>query len=480
MKPLLVLGISSILVGTTQAQVQPQPRTRAAGCLYINNRIYCYGGRNVKNNNEQTITMNDMGLSSPPNYMFGFVPIYDTNTTIMQGGVGYGNGTAFPQATMAYDTESNSWRFIPSDIVPQTYQATPTSAGPTSIWTNQSVPDNIGQGNTFMLSVTGSDGSIYYFGGVWQNVNQTMPNGTITYNRAKKHPVSGNVIPSPRRRATVNMIPYTQSVVMYGGEDINSGLVVSDDVYKLDLKNFEWTRITPQGNGPTTSRHGHNGCEIYLDPPRVSNELYVCSGHGRQQQSVFFLFGMDSNNNAQDDFHILDVSNWTWTSSFSVQLSGNLSSDSDNSTATGGEALSGGAIAGIVIGCIAAAAIAGSLQNEYQAFNDDNDHSPPPPPRYDDKLTAAAAAEEAAGAAPAVDAMKNEQSDPYRDNTEGIMLQQQHLSNASSGQAAFEDNASGSFKPDIALSLKPDTVEDDDTNANVKHLKLRPMRPDGE
>lgn len=35
-----------------------------------------------------------------------------------------------------------------------------------------------------MLSVTGSDGSIYYFGGVWQNVNQTMPNGTITYNRA--------------------------------------------------------------------------------------------------------------------------------------------------------------------------------------------------------------------------------------------------------------------------------------------------------
>lgn len=76
--------------------------------------------------------------------------------------------------------------------------------------------------------------------------------------------------------------------------------------------------------------------------------------------------------------------------------------------------------------------------------------------------------------------MKNEQSDPYRDNTEGIMLQQQHLSNASSGQAAFEDNASGSFKPDIALNLKPDTVEDDDTNANVKHLKLRPMWPDGE
>lgn len=60
------------------------------------------------------------GLSSPPNYMFGFVPIYDTNTIIMQGGVGYGNGTAFPQSTMAYDTESNSWRFIPSDIVPQT------------------------------------------------------------------------------------------------------------------------------------------------------------------------------------------------------------------------------------------------------------------------------------------------------------------------------------------------------------------------
>lgn len=61
-----------------------------------------------------------------------------------------------------------------------------------------------------------------------------------------------------------------------------------------------------------------------------------------------------------------------------------------------------------------------------------------------------------------------------------IYLDPPRVSNASSGQAAFEDNASGSFKPDIALSLKPDTVEDDDTNANVKHLKLRPMRPDGE
>lgn len=39
MKPLLVLGISSILVGTTQAQVQPQPRTRAGTGLIRKNKV---------------------------------------------------------------------------------------------------------------------------------------------------------------------------------------------------------------------------------------------------------------------------------------------------------------------------------------------------------------------------------------------------------------------------------------------------------
>lgn len=71
------------------------------------------------------------------------------------------------------------------------------------------------------------------------------------------------------------------------------------------------------------------------------------------------MFGNDSDGNAHDDFHILDVSNWAWQASFSLTQASNISQP-NNSTDFGSgssdsKALSGGAIAGIVIGCLAAA-----------------------------------------------------------------------------------------------------------------------------
>lgn len=75
--------------------------------------------------------------------------------------------------------------------------------------------------------------------------------------------------------------------------------------------------------------------------------------------SLFVMFGNDSDGNAHDDFHILDVSNWAWQASFSLTQASNISQP-NNSTDFGSgssdsKALSGGAIAGIVIGCLAAA-----------------------------------------------------------------------------------------------------------------------------
>lgn len=46
--------------------------------------------------------------------------------------------------------------------------------------------------------------------------------------------------------------------------------------------------------------------------------------------------------------------------------------------------------------------------------------------------------------------------------------------------ASFEDDQTRSYRPDVALNLKPDTREEDDSAHNVPHLRLQPLRPDGE
>lgn len=168
MKPLLLLVVFSILATAARAQVRPQPRSGAGkvsikcdlnnyhrlyfpnfflfeGCVYIKSRIYCYGGRSIGKNTAQSTNMNDMyyldvskdfsvqqgqsswqslspgGLSSPPNYLFGFVPIYDAQMILMQGGVGYDNGTGLQYPNIVYDPNSNNWRNVRSVIVPQTW-----------------------------------------------------------------------------------------------------------------------------------------------------------------------------------------------------------------------------------------------------------------------------------------------------------------------------------------------------------------------
>lgn len=73
-----------------------------------------------------------------------------------------------------------------------------------------------------MTGVTGQDSVIYYFGGMWVNVNQTLPDGTNTYSYSAnvmnmvltfdtisstwaKHMTNGTVIPQPRGDATVTL-----------------------------------------------------------------------------------------------------------------------------------------------------------------------------------------------------------------------------------------------------------------------------------
>ena len=80
---------------------------------------------------------------------------------------------------------------------------------------------------------------------------------------------------------------------------------------------------------------------------------------------MFVLFGRDASSNSLNDIYALDTVNWKWitqfnasgyqqqsNSSYAPAVNGTQSSTGDDSTGWKGSALSTGAIAGIVVGCI--------------------------------------------------------------------------------------------------------------------------------
>lgn len=97
----------------------------------------------------------------------------------------------------------------------------------------------------------------------------------------------------------------------------------------------------------------------------------------------------------------------------------------------------------------------------YQAFHDDNDHSPPPP-RYDADYHMRTGAS----------AIREQQQQQERRPEAPIA--------AAATATSLEDDTIRSYRPDAALNLKPDTREEDEDAHNVPHLKLQPLRPDGD
>lgn len=76
--------------------------------------------------------------------------------------------------------------------------------------------------------------------------------------------------------------------------------------------------------------------------------------------SLFVLFGKDSDDTGHSDFHILDVDFWAWQGSFSLTHTNNISlphNSTDDDPGSSGGSLSGGAVAGIAIGCVAAVSV---------------------------------------------------------------------------------------------------------------------------
>ncbi|GAB5593201.1 Leucine-zipper-like transcriptional regulator 1 [Umbelopsis nana] len=123
----------------------------------------------------------------------------------------------------------------------------------------------------------------------------------------------------------------------------NNGTALYNDLYTFDANKASWTQIAI-GNAPAT-RAGHSAVQV--------------------NETMFVLFGRDASSNSLNDIYALDTVNWKWitqfnasgyqqqsNSSYAPAVNGTQSSTCDDSTGWKGSALSTGAIAGIVVGCI--------------------------------------------------------------------------------------------------------------------------------
>ncbi|ORZ03718.1 hypothetical protein BCR43DRAFT_483848 [Syncephalastrum racemosum] len=221
------------------------------------------------------------------------------------------------------------------------------------IWNVQSESFHDGPDITSVLhprhqhaGVLGPDGkTIYYIGGIKENSN--VVNNTVQYSDAAalmtdiitfdtstlkwglQNPTG--TIPSTRRLHTLTLLPNSSKILMYGGVGISNSNAVEDVCYTLDLDDNTWQKITFSDNKGLGPRYGHSAVLV--------------------KNSLFILFGVNSQGATTSDFGIINTSNLSW-----VEQYGGLMSD-DAAEYPVGARLSGGAIAGVVVGCVAGVAI---------------------------------------------------------------------------------------------------------------------------
>lgn len=103
----------------------------------------------------------------------------------------------------------------------------------------------------------------------------------------------------------------------------------------IQWRQWPWAALrTLRWSENTQSLASSNTCIFYMTAVLVKNSLFI-------------LFGVNSQGATTSDFGVINTSNLSWVE----QYGGLMSDDIDNSS--GGESLSGGTIAGIVVGCIA-------------------------------------------------------------------------------------------------------------------------------
>ncbi|KAI8996759.1 hypothetical protein BDB01DRAFT_768352 [Pilobolus umbonatus] len=152
-----------------------------------------------------------------------------------------------------------------------------------------------------------------------------------------KHQCTG-AIPSKRDYHTSTLLPDKKTLLVYGGT-YTDDIAVADYCYLLNLDTKVWTICPIQA-------------PLGIKAPRFRHSAVLVGTH------LFILFGKESGGNSLNDMLVLDISNIDdikFVEQYAYGAAPNQDK-SDGSASNGdkkGGGLGGGAIAGIVIGCIA-------------------------------------------------------------------------------------------------------------------------------
>ncbi|KAI8150271.1 hypothetical protein BJV82DRAFT_586556 [Fennellomyces sp. T-0311] len=386
------------------------------GCVYFKPKIYCYGGGNIVTGQTWPLTSddfytldlsNDFAVSNAgaswtpveakgivkaePNFLFVMAALPQNNSFVMNGGMGYNNQTALTHQTIAFDIKTETWKHIDSAGALQTRQSTMVVSNDTMVhiwggnsdqftgytlgedysrdmkilnfkslnWTASMLPAAIPT-RIEHTGTLGSDGrTIYYIGGL--TATQVLDaTGAVTYQVAGiamsdivvydttagqwTQRQSAGPTPTARRLHAAALIPNTTRIVVYGGAEATGERPLSDFCYVLETSTLQWQQVGfNDASGGAGPRYGHSMIMAGAD-------------------NLFVIFGIDSTGATRNDFHVLNVSNWTWVDNFvgvvprPPETKPSESPEPTNTDADD-ESPSSGAIAGAVIGAVAAVSL---------------------------------------------------------------------------------------------------------------------------
>ncbi|KAI8336073.1 hypothetical protein BC941DRAFT_428264 [Chlamydoabsidia padenii] len=378
------------------------------GCTTVGTNVYCYGGYSSASGGVFTNDTNDhvyFDMSQtdttkattsptwitivPPNNTTlerrsAFeITTLDNNRYMVLGGSHY--ITNLTTAAAIYDTVAKTWTAL---VNPPVYmsEGTMVSSDANTVWAYGGKLNNGYATASLMKLVLPNtwsyiDGrqfappvspyghasiikgsTIYFFGGFYNlpEIN-LQPNPVPLFNVSWYNTATdqwgmdvgtGNNNPTPRKYHTASLIEGSSKVLIYGGTNVANlqALPIQDYCYIYDLDTKIYTSVNMTGDIGAGPRIGHSAI------------LY--------KQSIFILFGYDANGNIQNDAHVIDVSNpgapiWAGQSrdtgnngtNTNNNNNGTLASNNASSSNSPSSGIGSGAIAGIVVGVVGAAAV---------------------------------------------------------------------------------------------------------------------------
>ncbi|RCI01671.1 hypothetical protein CU098_009612 [Rhizopus stolonifer] len=262
--------------------------------------------------------------SSPMVSVYGtVVPVSSDNTTSVRG---------FDSLTV-FNTTSKTWsHFAPQSNIPKNFYL-----------------------NSQTATLNPKTGKIYYMGGSYYtpltgyrfpfSESYVFDTTQGSWSLVKLSAAPTSRIPSDRIYHSTTMMPNSEDILLYGGTN-NGQLAATDFCYTLNLTTNVWTE------------------QVNVSVPTSVTSSGARFGHS-VNTTLFIIFGKDLNGSPNPNlltFDISNISNIQYTSTYPLQDTDTTSSNSTTQQGTT-SSLSGGAKAGIAIGCVVgvAAIVAGAI-----------------------------------------------------------------------------------------------------------------------